>query len=169
MARAWRGSWSSIFESGAEGEAMIARLGQDPIARSLLLLYSLHPDDLETRVLKALDTVGPTSAQVRPQSWNWSSIHDGAVQLKLHTSRAHVAWLHREERARDRGRGCLRSGAGFGVADDSGLGRRGRCRLRSAGELAESSGTPMHAVGRLAGARSGRCQLRPCCALAERG
>src|SRR5580698_2348426 len=44
-----------VFESGDHGEAIINRLAQDPIARNLLLLYSLHPDDLETRILKALD------------------------------------------------------------------------------------------------------------------
>ena len=50
-----------VFESGREpgapGAAIIDRLGQDPIVRNLLLLYSLHPDDLETRVSRALDVV----------------------------------------------------------------------------------------------------------------
>jgi hypothetical protein len=78
-----------IFESGAEGEAMIARLGQDPIARSLLLLYSLHPDDLETRVLNALDTVGSKLRKL-DHTVELASIHDGAVQLKVHaTERVH--------------------------------------------------------------------------------
>ncbi len=54
-----------VYESGAEGEAMIGRLGQDPIVRNLLLLYSLHPEDLETRLLKALDAVGSAFTQVR--------------------------------------------------------------------------------------------------------
>ena len=54
-----------VFESGAEGEVIIGRLGQDPIVRNLLLLYSLHPEDLETRVLKALGTAGHALAQVR--------------------------------------------------------------------------------------------------------
>jgi Fe-S cluster biogenesis protein NfuA len=47
------------FESGAPGEEIIAKAGQDPIVRHLLLLHSLHPEDLETRVLKAIETVGP--------------------------------------------------------------------------------------------------------------
>ena len=48
-----------VFDSGKEqaGAAAINRLGQDPIVRNLLLLYSLHPDDLETRVLQALEAV----------------------------------------------------------------------------------------------------------------
>jgi hypothetical protein len=74
-----------IFESGSEGEAMIARLGQDTITRSLLLLYSLHPDDLETRVLSALDKV---RARLRKLDHRVElvSIHDGTVQLKVHAS-----------------------------------------------------------------------------------
>ena len=42
-----------VFESGAGGEAMINKLAADPIVRHLLLLYSLHPDDLETRVVRS--------------------------------------------------------------------------------------------------------------------
>lgn len=75
-----------IFESGSEGEAMIARLGQDPITRSLLLLYSLHPDDVETRVLKAIDMMGP-----RLRKFDFTAelveIREGAVQIELHASR----------------------------------------------------------------------------------
>ena len=47
----------TVREPGVPGKAIIDRFGQDPIVRNLLLLYSLHPDDLETRVLQALDTV----------------------------------------------------------------------------------------------------------------
>ena len=54
-----------VFESSALGTALIDRLGQDPIVRNLLLLYSLHPDDVETRVVKALDLAGARSAQIR--------------------------------------------------------------------------------------------------------
>lgn len=74
-----------VFESGAEGEAMIGRLGQDPIVRNLLLLYSLHPEDLESRVLKALDTIGPRLRKFDSKV-ELVSLHDGAVQLQLRTS-----------------------------------------------------------------------------------
>jgi hypothetical protein len=73
-----------VFDSGAEGEAMIGRLGEDPIVRNLLLLYSLHPQDLETRVLKALDTVGPRLRKLDSKV-ELVSLHDGAVQLQLRT------------------------------------------------------------------------------------
>jgi hypothetical protein len=71
-------------ESGSSGAAIIDRLGQDPIVRNLLLLYSLHPDDLETRVLRALDL-----ARARLRKFDSRvdliSLHEGAVQLRLHT------------------------------------------------------------------------------------
>jgi len=71
-----------VFESGAEGEAMIVRLGEDPIVRSLLLLYSLHPEDLETRVLRALDIVRPRLRKFDCKV-ELVSLHDGAVELRL--------------------------------------------------------------------------------------
>jgi hypothetical protein len=73
-----------VFESGAEGEAMIDRLGKDPIVRNLLLLYSLHPEDLETRVLSALETVGSRLRKFDSEV-ELVSIHDGAVQVRLRT------------------------------------------------------------------------------------
>jgi hypothetical protein len=74
-----------VFESGEEGEAMIHKLGQDPIVRNLLLLYSLHPEDLETRVLKALDTVRSRLRKFDSKV-ELISIREGAVQLKVHAS-----------------------------------------------------------------------------------
>lgn len=74
-----------VFESGVEGEALIGRLGQDPIVRNLLLLYSLHPQDLETRVLKALDTVGSRLRKFDCKA-ELVSIRDGAVQVQLRAS-----------------------------------------------------------------------------------
>ena len=75
-----------ILESVREpGNAIIDRFGQDPIVRNLLLLYSLHPDDLETRVLRALDAVAGRLRKFDSEV-KLVSIHDGAVQLRLHTS-----------------------------------------------------------------------------------
>jgi hypothetical protein len=48
-----------VFDSTASGQQTIDKLGNDPIVRSLLLLYSLHPEDLETRVQKSLDALRP--------------------------------------------------------------------------------------------------------------
>ena len=78
-----------IFESGREvgapGRIMIDKLGQDPIVRNLLLLYSLHPDNLETRVLQALDTL---RGRLRKLDSRVELVHiqEGDVQLRVHTS-----------------------------------------------------------------------------------
>ena len=75
----------SESEAGAPGAVIIDRLGQDPIVRNLLLLYSLHPDDLETRVVRGLD-----AARARLRKFDTRvelvSLHEGAVELRLHTS-----------------------------------------------------------------------------------
>ena len=72
-------------ESGTSGGAIIDRLGQDPIVRNLLLLYSLHPDDLETRVLRAID-VARTRLRKFDGRVELVSLHEGAVQLRLQIS-----------------------------------------------------------------------------------
>ena len=72
-------------ESGMSGAAIIDRLGQDPIVRNLLLLYSLHPDDLETRVLRALD-IARTRLRKFDSRLELVSLQDGAVQLRLQAS-----------------------------------------------------------------------------------
>jgi hypothetical protein len=72
-------------ESGMSGAAIIDRLGQDPIVRNLLLLYSLHPDDLETRVLRALD-IARTRLRKFDSRLELVSLKEGAVQLRLQAS-----------------------------------------------------------------------------------
>src|SRR5438552_2044164 len=46
-----------VSQAGEPGGAIIDRLVQDDLVASLLLLYELHPVDLETRVRQALDKV----------------------------------------------------------------------------------------------------------------
>jgi hypothetical protein len=76
-----------VFQAGTEasGGVIVDRLGQDPIVRNLLLLYSLHPEDLETRVLRALDVA---RARLRKLDGRVDlvSFYEGAVQLRLYTS-----------------------------------------------------------------------------------
>ena len=74
-----------IAASGPAGMTLIDKLGQDTIVRSLLLLYSLHPDELETRVLKALDTAGARLRKFDAGA-ELVSIHDGAIEIRLHTT-----------------------------------------------------------------------------------
>ncbi len=71
-----------IFESHESGNALIERLGKDDVAGGLLLLYSLHPDALETRVHRAIE-------QLRPRLSRLScviellSIEEGSVCLRV--------------------------------------------------------------------------------------
>jgi hypothetical protein len=74
-----------IFESSAHGQRIIDKLGQDPLAGSLLLLYSLHPEDLETRVQTAVERLRP---RLRKLSCSIDAvvIRDVAVQVSLTAS-----------------------------------------------------------------------------------
>jgi len=48
-----------IAKQGDAGERIIDDLGRDPLVSSLLVLYGLHPLDLETRVLQAVEKLRP--------------------------------------------------------------------------------------------------------------
>jgi Fe-S cluster biogenesis protein NfuA/nitrite reductase/ring-hydroxylating ferredoxin subunit len=70
------------FESGAAGVEIIDRFADDDLVASLLLLYDLHPLDIEARVGQALDKVRP---YLRSHGGNVEliGIADGAVRLRL--------------------------------------------------------------------------------------
>jgi Fe-S cluster biogenesis protein NfuA len=42
-------------QTGEAGATIIQKCGRDELVSSLLLLYGLHPDDLQTRVMRALE------------------------------------------------------------------------------------------------------------------
>lgn len=48
-----------LREAGEAGEAVIECLSADPVVSSVLLLYGLHPLDLETRVRRAVEKAAP--------------------------------------------------------------------------------------------------------------
>ena len=48
-----------IAKTGDPGLRLIEELGHDPLVSSLMVLYGLHPDDLETRLKKAVEQVRP--------------------------------------------------------------------------------------------------------------
>ena len=73
-----------VFESEGSGAAIIDKLGNDPITGSLLLLYSLHPDDLETRVANAIERMRPRLRKLSC-SVSLESIVEGAVQVRVTT------------------------------------------------------------------------------------
>ncbi len=74
-----------IAELGESGHALIASLAGDDLVSNLLLLYGLHPLDLEVRIRQALD-------QVRPYLRNHNgdvallSVIDGVVRLRMQGS-----------------------------------------------------------------------------------
>jgi Fe-S cluster biogenesis protein NfuA len=46
-----------VFQSGESGSRIIDDLGQDQLVSSLLVLYGLHPDELQTRVERKLGQI----------------------------------------------------------------------------------------------------------------
>ena len=71
-----------IAAAGEPGMEMIDRLGRDSLVSSVLILYGLHPDDLESRVVKAVDRIRP---QLRKQGCEVEllGVNDGAIRLRV--------------------------------------------------------------------------------------
>ena len=46
-----------VYQAGDHGPRTIDDLGQDPLVSSLLILYGLHPDELQTRVERKLEQI----------------------------------------------------------------------------------------------------------------
>jgi len=74
-----------VFESGDSGQAVIDKLGQDSIAGSLLLLYSLHPNDVETRVRQAMERMRPRLRKLACTA-ELIRVDADAVQVRLTTT-----------------------------------------------------------------------------------
>ena len=68
--------------SGDAGMRLIDELGRDPLVSSLLVLYGLHPDDLETRVSRAVEQVLP-KVQRGGGELELLGTEDGIVRLRL--------------------------------------------------------------------------------------
>jgi Fe-S cluster biogenesis protein NfuA len=71
-----------VFQSGQSGNDLIDCLGKDEIAGGLLLLYSLHPDSLETRVESAVRRL---HARLRKMSCaiELLGVENGIVRVRL--------------------------------------------------------------------------------------
>jgi Fe-S cluster biogenesis protein NfuA len=70
-------------EAGEAGGAIIRKCGRDELVSSVLLLYGLHPEDLRTRVTRALEKTR-SNLEAHGASAELVSINeDGAVQLRL--------------------------------------------------------------------------------------
>ncbi len=73
-----------VAAAGEPGMSLIDKLGRDPMVSSVLVLYGLHPEDVGTRILKAIDRVRP---QLRKQACEVEIIemNEGVVRLRAET------------------------------------------------------------------------------------
>ena len=71
----------SIFAQGETGHRVIDQLGAEPLVSSLLVLYGLHPEELEARVAGALRKV---SSELRSHqvSAELVSVESGEVRVR---------------------------------------------------------------------------------------
>jgi Fe-S cluster biogenesis protein NfuA len=68
-----------------DGERVLDEALQDDLVASMFLLHSLHPDDLETRVLHGIETVRPY-LQSHGGDCELGGVDNGIVRLRLHGS-----------------------------------------------------------------------------------
>jgi Fe-S cluster biogenesis protein NfuA len=71
-------------EAGEPGEAIIRKCGRDELVSGLLLLYGLHPEDLYTRVTRALEKSQRSMESHGASAELVSVSEDGVVVLRLH-------------------------------------------------------------------------------------
>jgi len=73
-----------IAATGEPGMSLIDRLGRDPLVSSVLVLYGLHPEELDSRVQKAIDRVKP---QLRKQGCEMEllELREGVVRMRVQT------------------------------------------------------------------------------------
>jgi len=74
-----------VANSGQEGYAIFDKFAGDEVVSSLLLLYGLHPQPMETRVKEALEKVRPY-LDSHGGNVELMGITDGVVRLKLQGS-----------------------------------------------------------------------------------
>jgi len=68
----------TLFEAGDSGKVAIRHFAGDPLISSLLVLHDLHPDDIETRVRRALSKMHGEAEVV--------GVFEGTVRVRLHSS-----------------------------------------------------------------------------------
>ncbi len=74
-----------LSEAGPDGAAMVAKLADDPLVESLLLLHGLHPLDVDARIQRALDRVRPYLGS-HAGGVDYLGVFDGVAKLKLEGS-----------------------------------------------------------------------------------
>lgn len=73
-----------IADSGESGEAIIRKCGHDELVSSLLLLYGLHPDSMQTRVERAIEKTRPFLQSHSASAELVSIGGDGKVSVRVH-------------------------------------------------------------------------------------
>jgi len=76
---------AALADQGAPGAEMLARLTEDPLVESLLLLHDLHPLDVDARVQRALDRVRPYLGS-HAGGVEYLGVRDGVARLRLEGS-----------------------------------------------------------------------------------
>ena len=73
-----------VAEAGEPGMSIIDQLGDDPLVSSVLILYGLHPEDIQSRMVKAVDRIRP---KLRKQGCEVEllDVNDGAIRLRVET------------------------------------------------------------------------------------
>jgi Fe-S cluster biogenesis protein NfuA len=71
-------------EAGEAGNAIIRKCGRDELVSSLLLLYGLHPEDLHSRVMYALEKTRPFLQSHSATAELASIDDDGRVSVRMH-------------------------------------------------------------------------------------
>ena len=74
-----------LTEQGPPGEQMLAKLADDPLIESLLLLHGLHPLGVDARIQRALDRVRPYLGS-HAGGVEYIGVFDGVAKLKLEGS-----------------------------------------------------------------------------------
>ena len=74
------------MESGPSGEAIIDRFATDDLTSSLLLLHDLHPDDLETRIDRAVHKLQSVFSSLGARL-SLTAIEGGTVRLHFDSPR----------------------------------------------------------------------------------
>jgi Fe-S cluster biogenesis protein NfuA len=72
-----------IFGSGKFGSELIDELGQDSLVGSLLVLYGLHPEDLQTRAERKLEEISAKLHKMGAEA-KLIAIEDGNIRVQLH-------------------------------------------------------------------------------------
>ncbi len=71
-----------VFQSGESGARIIDDLGQDQLVSSLLVLYGLHPDDLQTRVERKLQQIASKLHKMGAEA-KLVSVNGGDVRVRI--------------------------------------------------------------------------------------